>query len=1111
MGFPEDPLGTRVEFQIGGEWTDVTGYAQVQDIITHTRGRTGEGQAVDPASCTLTLKSPDGLFSPRNPRSPYYGKLGKNTPMRVSLRAGDPYLELTGEAGIASTPDDAALDITGDLDLRWEGEADWYASGARMLIGKWGAAGNRSYHMRLQDDYLFLQYATDGTAGWGGTWRLPALPRRAALRATVSAGDVSTFTAYWAPTLDGPWTQIDSARVFDSPGASVYVGTAPLEISPAQDDQFATRMPVAGRCYRAEVRSGINGTVVAAPDFTAQAPGTTSFVDSAGRTWTLTEPVTDRRVRFSGEYSEWPTTASRGGHLIRVTGEGSGILRRLNQGKAPLQSTLRRRIPSGDPLVYWPMEDGENATHAASGLPGGAPLTLTGVRWAEDDTLFGSEALPVLDGPTVLKGAVPGATAGAWHVEMLYKLEALSPTEQTFFSVRLRPGTGGVAQVRARVSNSNVRVQALDADESVVAFFNFTDASAVAAFTGVWNRLQVFSAVDGATTYVTVAWRDVVADTWCYATTAYTGSPGAVTGVQAQWGTDFAGMAIGHLAVFDTGGSYPVAPGVTIYDSADDGFLGETAAARLQRLAEEENLPIEVMGPPTLTARMGPQRPATLLEQLEQCEAADGGILVENPERPGLRYRPRVSLYNQEPALELSFRQRGLVVFEPVEDDSALRNDVTVERAGGSSGRAELTSGPLSVLDPPDGAGRYDDSVTLNLYEDEQAEPMAYWLLHLGTVDEARYPLITLKLHRAPELIEKILGLSEGDLVRVTDLPDWMPPGPVDLIVQGYTERIGVRTWEVDLVCAPGSPWRVGVVEDETLGRVDTDGSELAAAVEEDDTTLIVQATEGPVWARSADYPSDFPFDIRAGGEVMTVSAVADSVADAFGRTVAAGWGSADSGQAWTVVGTAADYSVGSGVGVVTHPATGIAHLTLLPAPSADVDLYVDVATSALAAGASLFTGPIVRATDNNNHYMARVELTTSATIALTVRKRVSGAETSLGSYNSTLTHTAGTFYRVRFQVIGTALKAKIWAASGREPDLWQIEVTDTSITAANSIGTRSFRNTGNTNTGVEMRFDNLRIVNPQAFTVTRAVNGITKAHTAGTDVRLATPTVIAL
>jgi hypothetical protein len=45
-------------------------------------------QAVDPASCSLTLKSPGGLFSPDNPRSPYYKLIGRNTPMRVSVQAG---------------------------------------------------------------------------------------------------------------------------------------------------------------------------------------------------------------------------------------------------------------------------------------------------------------------------------------------------------------------------------------------------------------------------------------------------------------------------------------------------------------------------------------------------------------------------------------------------------------------------------------------------------------------------------------------------------------------------------------------------------------------------------------------------------------------------------------------------------------------------------------------------------------------------------------------------------------------------------------------------------------------------------------------------------------
>jgi len=139
-----------------------------------------------------------------------------------------------------------------------------------------------------------------------------------------------------------------------------------------------------------------------------------------------------------------------------------------------------------------------------------------------------------------------------------------------------------------------------------------------------------------------------------------------------------------------------------------------------------------------------------------------------------------------------------------------------------------------------------------------------------------------LRLHRAPELIPTVLDLVEGDLIRLTDLPDWLPPGPVDLIVQGMQHRVGVRTWEVDLVCAPGSPWRIGILDDEVLGRVDTDGSQLAAGVDEDDTTLSVTVTEGPEWALSATYPDEFPFDITVGGEVMTVTAISGSAPQTF-------------------------------------------------------------------------------------------------------------------------------------------------------------------------------------------------------------------------------------
>jgi hypothetical protein len=502
--------------------------------------------------------------------------------------------------------------------------------------------------------------------------------------------------------------------------------------------------------------------------------------------------------------------------------------------------------------------------------------------------------------------------------------------------------------------------------------------------------------------------------------------------------------------------------------------------------------------------------PSPILDLLESAADADGGILYEDREQLRLRYRSRATLYTQRPTLVLDYTEPGLAPpLEPTGDDDGVENDVTVTRANGSSSRAVLETGALSVQAPPAGVGPYPAQTTLNLHSDEQTEPIAYWRLHHGTYEGRRYPQVRVMVHATPpELLDQILAVDVGDKMVIRNPPRWVAPGDVELIVQGYEEVwASPFQWDITFNCTPAAPWNVALADDPVYGRADTDGSQLAAAAGATDTALMVRTTAGPAWPSNGSYPCD----IRVGGEVMTVTAVGDSLADTFGRTVAGGWGTADSGQAWAVVGAAADYSVGAGYGVVTHPTVGIAHLTTLLAPGPDVDLYVDVSASALATGASLFTGPIARAVDNNNHYMARLELLTTGGITLTVRKRVAGTETSLGSYTSTLTHVTGAWYRVRFQVIGSSLRAKVWAATEVEPGLWQIEVTDSSLTAAARVGTRSFRNTGNTNTSVQLRFDNFRLAAPQRFTVQRAVNGVTKPHPAGTDVRLAHPAIVAL
>jgi hypothetical protein len=294
------------------------------------------------------------------------------------------------------------------------------------------------------------------------------------------------------------------------------------------------------------------------------------------------------------------------------------------------------------------------------------------------------------------------------------------------------------------------------------------------------------------------------------------------------------------------------------------------------------------------------------------------------------------------------------------------------------------------------------------------------------------------------------------------------------------------------------------------------DGMSIAASVSTTppvtDVVLVQGANIRPVLG-GAPKPRSFPFSVSAGGEDMRVTAV-KSFTDSFtGRTVANGWGVADYGDTWTTSGgTAANYSVASGAGVHAHTSINVSRYTLLPAPSADVDLTVTVSSSALATGGPEYLGPVARWTDANNMYFARLAFNTDQTLTLVLQKRVGGTQTDLTSVTVPGTHAASTKFKVRFSVAGSTLSAKAWLATAREPDAWQATATDTAITAVGSVGLRSILSSLSTNTlPVNVSFDDFTVANYQRFTVVRSTNAVSKSHGAGENIGLTRPGVVAL
>lgn len=188
---------------------------------------------------------------------------------------------------------------------------------------------------------------------------------------------------------------------------------------------------------------------------------------------------------------------------------------------------------------------------------------------------------------------------------------------------------------------------------------------------------------------------------------------------------------------------------------------------------------------------------------------------------------------------------------------------------------------------------------------------------------------------------------------------------------------------------------------------------------------------------------------------------------DTFARTTAAAWGTADSGQTWASVGTAADHLTDSTYGKHSISATNSYRNDYLSQP-ADLTQTCTVRVAAQALTQSIQCGLIARGDTGGatSWYVGKVFFEkTPFTITVAISKVVAGVTTDLITAASGITYSASHDYGLRFEATGSALKMKVWDASGAEPAAWNCETSDSTYTAAGRAGISSFLTSGNTNT----------------------------------------------
>jgi hypothetical protein len=251
----------------------------------------------------------------------------------------------------------------------------------------------------------------------------------------------------------------------------------------------------------------------------------------------------------------------------------------------------------------------------------------------------------------------------------------------------------------------------------------------------------------------------------------------------------------------------------------------------------------------------------------------------------------------------------------------------------------------------------------------------------------------------------------------------------------------------------------------------------------------------------------------------VTVAAAGPTTyaSDTFTRTVNNNWGTATTGGAYTLTGTAADYDVTGTIGTIST-AAGVSRSAVLASVSAqDVDLSFRFTTNRLTVGGNQFIYGVARRVSATTYYRIIVRIAANGQVFLQASAVVNGVESGIGSEVLVpgLTHTPGAFIRVRVQVTGTnatTIRARAWAESGTEPATWTYTGTNSvaALQAAGGVGLQTYVSGAVSNGPVLATFDDFLVTSigaPPANTPP-VVDSVTISPSSPTTAQTLTATV---
>lgn len=594
---------------------------------------------------------------------------------------------------------------------------------------------------------------------------------------------------------------------------------------------------------------------------------------------TLMRVKVDGDVRAVVEIVSWEPSWDEIDEVVKVEVVGGGLLRRIEDGQKPLSSPAYRALTSpvndGERVIYLPFEEESDATMISS------PYSGARVHWTG----------------TINFGAIGDSPTSA----RLLTFGPASETQNTHLFVNLDPWDNSAGQ---HLVSATLRFPETELDDLTVVYCMYFTGGTVDKIHFLYQtggNLSMQTITNGAITdtvcssnfgaYILgqevtliitadqngadIDFRIRITNDTSHLVTVSDSTAGKTLG--RMWAitisqTSCEGLGFGQLAVGNSitafGNYHDDLDATDQVVTGARGYLGERAGNRIERLADEEDIPISVSGDADNTERLSAQAMDTATGLVFAAADTDLGILFEPRDALELTYRTHANLYNQAPTASLDYSHLSKGLRLPT-DDLRVTNAVTTQRDGGGTAYYTIPDGDWwhwSTEDPPDGAGVRESEDTVDVTGDGQLASQAAWRAHLGSWRERRFRQVVLELARSAFTggdRTAVMALDIGDVLAIdmTDAPPYVPYDEIRLMVQGYTETVSRELYTININTTPADLYEVGVV--------DAAESTLVVAIDSDDTSVKLAVGLGPEWSTT-----DEPYHIEVDGDPMTVTTI---------------------------------------------------------------------------------------------------------------------------------------------------------------------------------------------------------------------------------------------